>query len=79
MRCGAAEPVAHRDVSRVTASPTVAKNFLTAHAQNEAEFVIVGVASFTRDAIWNGEEQQFSGPMPQHSNPRVKENFDRAN
>ena len=76
VRRGTAEPVSYRDVPCVATRPGVAENFLTTDAQDKAKLVIMGVASFAKDSVWNGKKQQVSRPMFQDANPRPWKNFD---
>src|SRR5260370_1424916 len=78
VRRGAAEPVPRCYVPRVAARAAVTEDFLTTHSQNEAEFVIVGMAAFAEDSIRNSEEQQFRRPVSQDADPRGRKNIDRA-
>src|SRR6266478_4458792 len=59
VRGGAAEPVSCCYVASVAARARVTEDFLTAHSQNEAELIIVGMAAFAEDPVRNGEKQDF--------------------
>src|SRR5258708_5532322 len=75
VRRGAAEPVSHCEIPRIAARPGVAENFLSMHAQNKAEFVIMRVASLAKNSVWNGKEQQLRRSVLQDTNPRLWKNF----
>jgi hypothetical protein len=75
VRGGAAKPVARCDVARVAARPRIAEHFPAPHPQNETEFVIVSVAAFAENSVWNREKQNFSGTLFQNPDPGFGENF----
>jgi hypothetical protein len=75
VRGGAAEPVARCYVARVAARARIAEHFPASHSQNETEFVIVGVAAFAENSVWNREKQNFSGTLFHNPDPGFGENF----
>jgi hypothetical protein len=76
VRGRAAEPVPSRYVFRVAAGAGVAENFAATDAQNKTQLVVVSVAPFAMDSIWNGKKEKIRRRLFQNADSRLWNNLD---